>query len=515
MVAIRFNIVGGRYHATPWGRHVNEGDVEWPPSPWRILRALLATGFTKLGWDDGEIPTEARRLIESLSSSHPRYRLPEAPTRGHTRHYMSNNRKSDKVIDAFVSARGDWIGVMWEDVSLDEAEQALLKELVVRVGYLGRSESWVEGEVLQADTEPNSFPIRPVDSIDNHNPRSTLMKLLCTDPPTDYSRWRDAQLASALADLGDKPTPAQSKKVTALFPPTVVDCLLLDTPALGQAAWSHPPSTSMVAYGIETGATAHSGATSQGITRSTMGRHNMNTALLALSTDTGKGDVLPQMANALPYAEWLHAGLVSKLGEEEVVRRCPAISGKDGEGKPLKGHRHAHIVPLDLDADGRLDHLLVHTTIEHGFQREEEAALTLISRIYSKHIKRVMFVTLAGLGNRNDFDFPPFASATQWVSHTPFVPSRHLRRKYTVEENVKSELSQRGLPAPIGVEIVNWKEKNFRNYEAKRSASKPQPPRSLRFDLRLTFAKPVAGLLALGYASHYGLGTFVPEASDL
>ena len=43
MIAISLRLIAGRYHATPWGRHVNEGAVEWPPSPWRILRALVAT----------------------------------------------------------------------------------------------------------------------------------------------------------------------------------------------------------------------------------------------------------------------------------------------------------------------------------------------------------------------------------------------------------------------------------------------------------------------------------------
>lgn len=37
---IRFPL--GRYHATPWDRHVNEGAIEWPPSPWRLARALYA-----------------------------------------------------------------------------------------------------------------------------------------------------------------------------------------------------------------------------------------------------------------------------------------------------------------------------------------------------------------------------------------------------------------------------------------------------------------------------------------
>ena len=32
MVAIEFRFLNRRYHATPWGHHVNEGAVEWPPS---------------------------------------------------------------------------------------------------------------------------------------------------------------------------------------------------------------------------------------------------------------------------------------------------------------------------------------------------------------------------------------------------------------------------------------------------------------------------------------------------
>jgi len=43
MPLIELRFPAGRYHATPWGSHVNEGAVEWPPSPWRLLRALIAT----------------------------------------------------------------------------------------------------------------------------------------------------------------------------------------------------------------------------------------------------------------------------------------------------------------------------------------------------------------------------------------------------------------------------------------------------------------------------------------
>ena len=40
MLAIKFTFTANRYHATQWGRHVNEGVPEWPPSPWRILRGI-------------------------------------------------------------------------------------------------------------------------------------------------------------------------------------------------------------------------------------------------------------------------------------------------------------------------------------------------------------------------------------------------------------------------------------------------------------------------------------------
>src|SRR5438093_9632692 len=76
----------GRFHATPWGRHVNEGAVEWPPSPWRLLRALIATWHLKNKSNSVTEPT-LRALVAKLAGAIPTYQLPRA-TAGHTRHYM-------------------------------------------------------------------------------------------------------------------------------------------------------------------------------------------------------------------------------------------------------------------------------------------------------------------------------------------------------------------------------------------------------------------------------------------
>ena len=84
MPTLRLRFPGGRYHATPWGHHVNEGLIEWPPSPWRLLGAdrvwLLNQRWT-------EIPPLAQQLIEKLAGTLPSYRLPEASA-AHSRHFM-------------------------------------------------------------------------------------------------------------------------------------------------------------------------------------------------------------------------------------------------------------------------------------------------------------------------------------------------------------------------------------------------------------------------------------------
>ncbi|MCX6942919.1 MAG: type I-U CRISPR-associated protein Csb2, partial [Verrucomicrobia bacterium] len=47
MIAIKIDFPAGRWHATAWGTHVNEGVTEWPPCPWRLCRALIAAWHWK------------------------------------------------------------------------------------------------------------------------------------------------------------------------------------------------------------------------------------------------------------------------------------------------------------------------------------------------------------------------------------------------------------------------------------------------------------------------------------
>jgi CRISPR-associated protein Csb2 len=70
-ITIRF--LTGRAHLHPWQTHHSEGRVEWPPSPWRLLRALVAVagrGLTTLPYPD-EVPPpkpELELVVNGMTS---------------------------------------------------------------------------------------------------------------------------------------------------------------------------------------------------------------------------------------------------------------------------------------------------------------------------------------------------------------------------------------------------------------------------------------------------------------
>ncbi|NIA21620.1 MAG: type I-U CRISPR-associated protein Cas5/Cas6 [Anaerolineaceae bacterium] len=529
MPTIALKFLSGQYHATPWGRHVNEGDVEWPPSPWRILRALLATGFAKLGWKD--VPDKARTLIAALATTTPDYRLPPGEV-AHTRHWMpiieGRKQKTTKVIDAFVRLASDEELLIHYPVSLSPEQQTLLKRLVENLSYFGRAESWVLGRVIQNGT-PDAAWCRPAQNggAMPREPGRDQVALLTPVPADNYIQWRAQAVKQALAtteeavrikDNKKKISKAQRAKALAPYPENLLDCLTTDTAVLQQYGWSQPPGSQFILYNRP------AGTLERRPPKPRARRHRVTpveAALLALSSDTRHGDVLPRMTRCLPQAELLHQSLVSLLGDE--APQCTALSGRDPTGKPLAGHRHTHFLPLDLDEDGRLDHVILYAPMK--LDAKAQRTILKLRRTWTKGDDRDIIVTCAGFGDLEQFasqlrrksgrPLPLLAKTERWVSYTPFVPPRHLKKsKNTLPEQVKAELASRSLPPPVEIAVLNREElvdRRLLRFVRARRQGKPQPPAPRAFGLRLTFAQPVSGPLSLGYASHYGLGLFAAE----
>lgn len=546
MPTLRFRFPGGRYHATPWGHHVNEGQVEWPPSPWRLLRALIACGFSTQRWS--EVPPVARRLIEKLSSSLPLYRVPEAST-AHSRHFMpigsldKGREKTTLVFDTWADVGDGELLVRWP-CDLDEEEHRLLCELAAGLGYLGRSESWVEAALVTDDIGPTSgFNTLPAVEASRCEPGWEQISLMAPTRSTDYATWRSAAAEKALAGL---PLPEGKKKPTAkllkdrakaveAYPTDLIDCLTKDTAWWKGRGWSQPPGSQRVIYRRRCDAALQVGAPQQR-RRSAAGlKPAPTTVLLSLTTPSGNKSALPPHHRTLPQAERFHDQLVRWLGKGQPVD-CPAITGRDAQGQPLHdGHRHAHIVPLDLTKDhGRLDHLLIHAPM--GLCRDALGAIRGVRRTWMKGGAGELQLAIAGIGDLEMLRrlpaplglkiaplLGPPEGARTWVSRTPFIPPRFLkpRGSNSLLGQINAELASRGLPPAEQYDDLTRDERyrHFRHFIRSRKKGGTPPPIDHGFALRLHFAEPlfVEGqwqaqrLLTLGYGSHFGLGLFISE----
>ncbi len=532
MLAIAATFPAGRYHATPWGMHVNEGAIEWPPSPWRFLRALMATGFGRLGWSS--VPAEARSLFESLASTLPTYHLPEAQA-AHTRHYMPlYGGNTTEVIDAFAYV-GDEPLVLAYDVTLEGAERTMLDALLGAMPYLGRAESWVEAR--RVDAVPGGLrPCVPAETIPG--PGLERVSLLAPETAGRYAAFREqaiarelgaasaASAASAAAKPdGSKPpkkgaAPARAK-LEGLFPRDLIEVLRIDTPTLQKQGWSEPPGTRWVSYWRA------AGALRVGPRAAPARRHgdHADTALLALSSDAVRSDVLPPMRDAVRRLGALHDALVRASDRGEAG---PAIvfTGRV-DGQPVPAHAHASLIPLSLGRrEDRMDHVLIHAPM--GLDGDARDAIARVRKTWAAGLPDI-FVSLAGVGRRESFAslVPELGSSAIWRSATPFVLPRHLKAKGkdTLVGQVQAELATRALPPAKLVEVkladgsyVDAGQLasgplrlslDFRHFRTARDGR--PPPQSSTYALRLTFDATLRGPIALGYAAHFGLGVLRPE----
>ncbi len=543
MPALEFRFPAGRYHATPWGRHVNEGMVEWPPSPWRLLRSLLAVGYAGGVWDASGPPPSARVLFEKLASVLPAYQLPPVVGAAHTQHYMPLYELKEKtgepnrtmVFDAWAKvAKSGRLTAEW-DVDLSGEERALLSDLAFRLNYLGRSESWVAARLLPSGARPAGpaeedsrffSPCLPSD--EPPPPGWEEISLLAPMGSAAYAEWRERHIARAAAELAaghpekKKPAKKQLEKVAAPYPPDLIACLQQQTSDLKKYGWSRPPGSQAVFYRRRIGALESGSPLPE---RGRPSGEKISCILLSLTTRTGNSHALPSVARTLPQGELLHRALVSRSDPDKTGGGSPALTGKDASGRRLKGaHCHAHILHLDLDDDGHLDHVLIWTP--GGLDHKDRTAVMAVRRTYAKGVPDPLRLALAGEGETRDLRrlpgkwgrrltsvLGPAEGARKWESHTPFVPPRHMKRsgKNRREMQIAVELASRGFPDPVEIRFLppgrDAESLRMRHFIRRRGKG-PPPPVDVCFRVELEFAQPVSGPVCLGYGSHFGLGLF-------
>lgn len=529
VIALRF--VAGRFHATPWGRHVNEGAPEWPPSPWRLLRALVAVGQRNLAQHPHYQLEALGNLLRALASA-PAYALPRA-TASHSRHWLpAAGSDRAKIFDPFVVlGRQDEVGVIWPEVALQPDQRALLELLLGHLGYLGRAESWCAARLVPEDeAEPWLSRVNCAPADQAPAGEGELLPVLCLDPATAFD--------NAHTPHAGKKKPKKGQAKLPLYHPDWHLCL--ETLHLHAGGWSDPPGSRWVTYQRP----AHCFRPEvRPVNRSTA-RPRPTVARFALDSA-----VLPLLRETLPLAEHARAALMGRFKQLELRRRypgqapppdaplprSPVFSGKDAAGTPLSGHRHAFFLPTDEDGDGRLDHLTV--VAEMGFGPDEVKALAGLTRL-SRENGHPLGLVLLALGSIKEVSAPLLGESTTWVSLTPFVATRHPKRRgrkrdprqlclpdnhrefarIVLEEELQ-RLGQRRphLPRVEAVEPLNPDHRlgahRLRPIQFQRFRGRKRDDGGRRTcgAYRIHFAEPMQGPLCLGHSAHFGLGLFAPE----
>ena len=462
--ALELRFPWGRYHATPWGRNVNEAAMEWPPSPWRLLRALYAT------WRARAPHLSEANIYNLLSqlAEPPTFHLPEF-VEAHTRHYMPDiGRGHDLAFDAFaVFEPGAAIVVTWT-VDLEPDARSALDELAPLLPYLGRAESVCEARLLPHGEHHSvglqSGPVSATDPVATDVPDAPLVRVLVPELPLNLDALT-AQTAAVRAARRVDPPGARWQPYARRVPVTPV------------RAVHHPvrSSPTAVRWAID-------------------------------------GPALPARWAAVGVTDILRRACLARYGRRFDGAPSPTLAGKDAAGMPLEGHRHAHYFALDLDGDHLLDHLVVWAP--GGLDEGAVQAIATLDRLVGyAHVPdfRPVRLGLEAVGDIGDVAPELVGPARVWRSSTPFAPARHPKRRTPWDQHLASQVAEefawRDHPFPTGIQPIEGDWLSFRRYRP--TTDHLQDARRAT-GLEITFPEAVAGPIAIGALSHFGLGLFIP-----
>lgn len=475
--------LNGAYHATPWGRHVNEGIPEWPPSSWRFLRAMIASWKNTLPElkDEDVLP-----ILQKMASELPKYNLPDASV-SHTRHYMPESKRKSLVINTFVVTGDKDVSIIWDNVTLDEGEEKTLSKILENMHYFGRAESWCSvkiGEKTQSNCGPLSEP-RPENA--------DLVRVLA---PNKDIVFEDANKDKKI-DLGS---------------------ICITTKQLQEGNYIDPPGGRWAYYTRpqncfepkQTGNTATSA-----LNNITMVRYAV------------VGNIRPSIRDTLRIGDLARKACMSRFGKYTNGQNSSTFSGKDHSGKPLTGHLHAFYLPTYETQNAEIDHLTIIST--KGFEKQERDVLFSLKKLYRHDLTNVQLL-FQGCGTLDNFsDVPILKKSKIWRSATPLILTRHMKYRGTgnskrvvdgPKDQIRNEIKNR---YGDGYELENVRlDESQTMLDGKVRASDFFRWRrhgsvggSGTYNVELEFKNPVKGPLTIGYSSHYGLGMFVPKEDGL
>ncbi len=477
MIAFKITLLSGRYHSTPWGRNVNEGIPEFPPSPYRIARAIIDSWLRKRpSWDISTLET----IIEKLSENLPVFSTPRF-SEGVILSFMSQNLKDSTqkqlIYDGFISTNPeDPIYVIWKDVEFTETEVQKLEEILSLINYLGRSDSWVKIETLKDLKEfGGRINVEPLQDLNYFDDNKEKVKVAVPIAKKDYKYMEKAEW---------------------------FDALMLTTSDTIYRGISSPYALKFTYYLIEKPEIKEDKSN-----KSLAGRLKVKNFLYSIDSK-----VPPMATDSLIIAERIHKKINGIYGKMSNKARSVNLSGINPDGSISKGHRHIFILPLDLNNNGRISHILIRN--KEYFTQTELLALDHTRSIWQSNGRPDIKLIPEEWGE--DHEISVIQKSKRFKSVTPVVLTRHYRKGRGdyygwLGNELIHELANHGLPKPISFKLLDKSSKNGHSYywlDFKRN--RKDDPVNLGYGFEVVFEDYLLGPFSIGYGAHFGLGTFMP-----
>lgn len=526
MTTIRLTFPWGRYYAHPWGINPTRlREPEWPPSPWRLLRALLSAWFRA---HPGQVPsTDCVALIESLGRELPEIGFVKVSF-GQTVHWQPNygaagteNRadatyKNTRHENHFAAVHGP-VFLRWRNVTLTAQHRYLLEDLLAELSYFGRAESLCQAELDDGEPGMETGWCLPTDG---RKISSACRDVFCPKP-------NDFQFSDLWMRREHLPNHDQHNA-----PPHFVDTLLSSTLQADGAEWRSYQMPDDWPH--------------QRLVRTPR-------QIRVSQRDTDWKPVAKTLTFSLQSRVPLPLKCMVDLADRfraSAIKQFKVAQGHDagsfaltGHGRPpgdVQGrHQHAHYLPVATTSSNELRSIVIYAPC--GFTRAEVNALMAVRSLRwgaSRYpIKPVLLET-----SDSEPSFLQGNPSRKWRSMTPFVPQGHFFRgklsdgkpkaNRSPEEQLVMALRQSGIAAGVVVKrlalggsaqdgvppLPQWdivrapndvpifdESVSLRTRETHGNLN-----RRIGFYFLLEFDEAVAISKPLGHSSHFGLGLFVP-----
>jgi CRISPR-associated protein Csb2 len=494
VTAIEVELLSGRYHAHVWGEaQFGMAGPEWPPSPWRLLRALASAWFCARPRPSSDGDRDG--LFEALGrSGPPQLWLPRSSL--HEVRYYQPVRlgASDRVLhhDHYAVPED---GRFWFrfNVELPVDQGTLLADLLARLRYLGRSES--RARLRVADSPEPPCGVRPV------VPRNGVQSVANVAYPRVLCPGPDFRAADLWSVRGGRDTAGEDG-----HPSHLVDTLLdRKMPVPCGARW--------IEYAVPTAILVH--------------EIPPRVAPSIPAADVAVAEIRFRLNRRIPISirylvavarAFREAAVEAHRGRSAPGQISRTLTGREADGTIARGHEHAYYLPRLREGAVTIDEIVVRLPGGRLTRSELDAVLEV------GHIRvggRGYPITIV---HESTVATPASsAPALQWRSTTPFLPPlRHRRgRDETCPEQQAAACAERlygrrpagveMLPGPGGAgSVSSLLAHEYAGDDRNLKGRRWTLTRRLGFWLKLTFDQPVSLDTPLGADTHFGAGQFSP-----